>query len=105
LDWYPIFALQKSHLIGNCNDPASLDSVKWVINEIWPIILKSMPDAKLDLYGQNFPQEIQEIQSDSIRCMGETDDWRILSRYRVTLAPFRFGAGIKKYFFTLNNYS
>ena len=37
--------------LGNFNHPPNLDSIKYIVNDIWPKIHQKLPDAELHIYG------------------------------------------------------
>jgi glycosyltransferase involved in cell wall biosynthesis len=84
--------------IGSFRHPPNCDSVLWLKKEIWPLIRKSLPQAELHIYG-SYPSKLMMDLSDAregLIVRGETEDAiATLARYRVLLAPLRFGAGIK----------
>lgn len=85
-------------MIGNFRHPPNYDAVFWLKQEIWPRIRKLMPEAQVHLYGAYPPKEVMDLNhpSSGFIVKGWADDqYQTLSRYRVNLAPLRFGAGIK----------
>jgi hypothetical protein len=84
--------------IGNFKHPPNWDSVEWLHREIWPAIRRVLPDAELHLYGSYEPPKARDLQNPGagFLMMGRADDaLETMSRYRVCLAPLRFGAGQK----------
>ncbi|NND78319.1 MAG: glycosyltransferase, partial [Maribacter sp.] len=45
--------------IGNGKHAPNVDAIVWLKNEIWPLIRKSLPTAKLHVYGSYLPEHIQ----------------------------------------------
>lgn len=96
---------QRQHFvaIGNVNHPPNLDSFRLLARIVWPLIRTRLVgagicDAELHLYGSYPSQEFERLANPSqgIRTMGKARDaCETLSRYRVNLAPLRFGAGVK----------
>lgn len=85
-------------VIGNFRHPPNLDGVQWLHRELWPKIRALLPDATVTLYGAYPPQEVSALHdlSSGFLVGGWTPDARAaLERHRVSLAPLRFGAGVK----------
>ncbi|CAD8045495.1 unnamed protein product [Paramecium sonneborni] len=81
--------------LGNMSHRPNYDAVKRLRDRIWPIINKALPQAQLHIYGSNFPQDFVTKESDGFMCKGLMKEIDILGKYRVMLAPLRFGAGVK----------
>lgn len=84
--------------IGNGKHKPNVDAVLWLHKEIWPLIRKELPEAKLHIYGAYLPQQLTEKQNTKtgflVHGWGE-DVNQIMQQAKVNLAPLRFGAGIK----------
>jgi glycosyltransferase involved in cell wall biosynthesis len=83
--------------LGNFRHPPNLDSVRYLLSEVWPQLRVRLPSAELHLYGAYPPAEISAHKGKAgIFAHGPVIDHRAaLSRHRALLAPLRFGAGIK----------
>ncbi|MGJ8734531.1 MAG: glycosyltransferase [Cellulophaga sp.] len=84
--------------IGNGKHKPNVDAVLWLHKEIWPLIRKELPEAKLHIYGAYLPQQLTEKDNAKtgflVHGWGE-DANQIMQQTKVNLAPLRFGAGIK----------
>lgn len=83
---------------GNGKHAPNVDSFKCLKNEIWPLIRKALPEAKLHVYGAYLPQQVLEMDNakSGFHVHGWVDDLNNeVRKARVVLAPLRFGAGIK----------
>lgn len=79
---------------GNMPYFPNTDAAFFLAKEIFPIVLKNKPEAKLFLVGQNPSQRIMKLQSEKITVTGFVQD--IKAEYlksMVNVAPMRFGAG------------
>ncbi|CAD8183465.1 unnamed protein product [Paramecium pentaurelia] len=81
--------------LGNMSHRPNYDAVKRLKDKIWPIIVKALPQAQLHIYGSNFPAEFKTDEYNGFICKGLMKEIDILGKYRVMLAPLRFGAGVK----------
>ncbi|EDY83101.1 hypothetical protein VDG1235_2725 [Verrucomicrobiia bacterium DG1235] len=85
-------------MIGSFMHEPNWDAVRWCQKEIWPAIRSALPHAKLDIYGSYTPAKAKQLHSEKngFLIKGRADDAiSTLKRYRVNLAPLRFGAGLK----------
>lgn len=84
--------------IGNFRHPPNWDAVLWMKSEVWPAIRALLPQARLEIFGAYPPREAMEMHSPTegflVRGPAE-NQYAELSRFRASLAPLRFGAGIK----------
>lgn len=84
--------------IGTFRHSPNADAVRWLHREIWPRIRARLPQAELRVYGAYLTREFSELHdpTQGFLVEGYVDDaTEALSRARATLAPLRFGAGIK----------
>lgn len=82
--------------IGNFRHAPNADSVRWLRDEIWPLVRSALPEAEVHLYGAYPPRSIMELSGPGFIVKGPANDAvSTLQNYRVSLAPLRFGAGIK----------
>lgn len=88
--------------LGNFRHAPNADAVRWLKREGWAQIRAALPaehhDAQLHIYGAYPSREFMDMHSPrtGFRVHGPTEDaLDCLARARVSLAPLRFGAGIK----------
>jgi GT2 family glycosyltransferase len=86
--------------IGGFLHKPNVDSVIYFITEVWPRVLvkqKSMGRAfKFFIAGSNTPQEIRDLQSETVSVLGYVPDLSSLfDTIRISVAPLRYGAGLK----------
>ncbi len=82
--------------IGGFRHPPNADGVLYFAREIWPIIKTALPDVVFHVVGGAVPPQIQELQSDDFRIEGFVKDLRpLFKQCRLSVAPLRFGAGVK----------
>lgn len=84
--------------VGSFSHSPNVDGILWFVNEIFPKILKAIPDIKLNILGSNMLDKITKLESSSINIIGFVEQ-NVLSDYykksRIVVAPLRYGAGIK----------
>jgi hypothetical protein len=84
--------------IGNFRHAPNWDAVLWLKQQIWPLIRKQLPNAKLNIYGAYPPPKATDLHDDKSGFLvkGWVDDAVLaMQSAKVCLAPLRFGAGIK----------
>jgi hypothetical protein len=85
-------------MIGNFRHAPNYDATLWLKNKIWPLIREQLPTAEVDIYGAYPPKEIMSLSNpeDGFNVRGPVKDHMgMFQKYRINLAPLRFGAGIK----------
>jgi GT2 family glycosyltransferase len=82
--------------IGNYNHPPNVDAVRWLCQEVMPIVWQTLPNVNLTLAGSNPPPQVVELESARVRVTGYV---RHVASYfresRLFVAPLRWGAGMK----------
>ncbi len=84
--------------IGNFLHEPNWNAVLWLKQEIWPLIRRELPDARLHLYGAYPSQKVYQLHNpeEGFLVHGRAGSAaEVLQRSRVLLAPLRFGAGLK----------
>ena len=84
--------------IGNFRHAPNWDAVLWLKQNIWPLIHKQLPNAKLNIYGAYPPPKATDLHDEKsgFFVKGWVDDAVLaMQSAKVCLAPLRFGAGIK----------
>lgn len=84
--------------IGNFKHEPNWNAVLWMKEEIWPLIRKQLPEAKLYLYGSYPSKKVFQLSNpdNGFLIKGRASDaLSAISKAKVLLAPLRFGAGLK----------
>ena len=87
---------EKNRIIFTGNMPyyANYDAAIYFVKDIFPKVLKQIPDAKFFIVGQNPPRRIKALSSENVIVTGYVDDLRKeYLKSCVNVAPMRFGAG------------
>ncbi len=96
---HPAFSTRNSIIfVGGYGHPPNLDAVKWFVEEVFPAVLKSLPQLEFVIVGSNPPADLLALQSSSVRIVGEVSDERLAQLYdqaKAAVVPLRFGAGVK----------
>ena len=82
--------------IGGYQHSPNVDAVKYFTEDIMPLLRKQLPGVCFYIVGSNPPVEVQELTSVDIIVTGFVEDLTpLLDKMRVSVAPLRYGAGIK----------
>ena len=82
--------------IGSYNHTPNIDAVKWLCQEIMPIVWQTNPNIKVTLLGSNPNSEISALESDCITVTGYIDDVSpYFLSHKLSVSPLRYGAGMK----------
>lgn len=84
--------------IGNFWHEPNWDAVRYLKSTIWPLIRKIVPKATLSIYGAYCSEKVYQLanEKEGFLVKGRADDaFAVVSKSKVSLAPLRFGAGIK----------
>lgn len=72
------------------------NAARHFIEDILPLILKKVPDAKFMVIGGGASDELKKLQSEHVIFTGRVDDVRdYLEKCKVFVCPMTFGSGIK----------
>ena len=82
--------------VGNFSHLPNIDSIIYFVNQIFPIVRKTLPEMIFTVVGNNPPKEILELKSKNIIVTGYVPSTApYLENARVSVAPLRYGAGMK----------
>lgn len=82
--------------LGNYSHPPNVDAVKFLVAEIMPLLRQRIPSIQLYLVGNMPPEEVQSLACEDVIITGFVKELTpLLNKVRVSVAPLRYGAGIK----------
>ncbi len=83
--------------VGSYRHPPNVDAARWMVQDILPRVRERLPDLELQLVGADAPPEILALANwPGVRYLGHVPDLDpILDASLASVAPLRFGAGIK----------
>lgn len=84
--------------IGNFLHAPNHDTVVFLKEMIWPLLLVKFPEAKMQVFGAYPTPKIKSLHEPKLNFFvhGRAESsFEVISKGRVLLAPIRFGAGIK----------
>ena len=91
------FTLRRDWLfIGGFQHRPNIDAVLFFVKEIYPLVSEHLRDAKFYIIGDKAPPEIVALATERIIVAGLQRDVRpFFESVKLSVAPLRFGAGIK----------
>jgi GT2 family glycosyltransferase/glycosyltransferase involved in cell wall biosynthesis len=82
--------------VGGYQHPPNVDAVLSFVRDIFPRVRERLPDVKLYVVGSHPPVAIRDLASESVVVLGFVPDLKpLFDGARVSIAPLRFGAGVK----------
>ncbi len=79
---------------GNMSYYPNADAAKYFVREIFPLVLRRIPDARFLIVGQNPPKSVRQLSAANIEVTGFVEDLRAeYMKSSVAVSPVRFGAG------------
>lgn len=84
--------------VGGFGHKPNIDAVLWFVKEIFPLVVRQIPNIKLYVVGSNPPEEIKKLASNNVVVTGFVSDKELGELYnqcRIVVVPLRFGAGVK----------
>lgn len=82
--------------IGSYQHAPNVDAARWLVDEIMPLVRQEAPEIVLHLVGAGLPPDVVG-PGDGVIVRGWVEDLHedVFSQVRLTVAPLRFGAGLK----------
>lgn len=82
--------------VGGFQHPPNTDAVKYFVNEVMPIVRELIPGVCFYVVGSKVPAEILALAREDVIISGFIEDLDpFLAKIRVSIAPLRYGAGVK----------
>jgi O-antigen biosynthesis protein len=94
----PFFDRKDVAFIGNFAHPPNVDAMQYFTKEIWPRVRARLTDARLLIVGSGVTDAVRVLEDDTagIEIRGFVPDLAgLLRTCRLTVAPLRYGAGMK----------
>jgi glycosyltransferase involved in cell wall biosynthesis len=82
--------------IGCFRHPPNVDAVCHYVEEIFPEIKRALPDVTTYLVGSDPPPKVRDLAGRDVVVTGYVADLgKYLEKMRISIAPLRYGAGVK----------
>jgi glycosyltransferase involved in cell wall biosynthesis len=91
------FGLRRDWLfIGGFQHRPNIDAVLFFVREIYPLVSEHLRDAKFYIIGDKAPPEVVALATERVIVAGlQTDVRPFFGSVKLSVAPLRFGAGVK----------
>ena len=74
----------------------NVDGLRWFIKDVWPLVLARGVSSKLIIAGADAPVELTKLANSTTHFLGHVPDIEpIFGTARLSIAPIRYGAGLK----------
>ena len=82
--------------VGGYAHAPNVDAVQFLADEIMPLVWRTHPSIECLLAGSRMPPAVRQLARPGLVIMGEVANLdEFLDRVRLTVAPLRYGAGVK----------
>ncbi len=82
--------------VGGYQHTPNVDAVVFFVNEVMPALRKRLSGIRFHIVGSHPPAEVLALQAEDVEVVGFVEDLSsLLNQMRVSVAPLRYGAGIK----------
>jgi GT2 family glycosyltransferase len=82
--------------VGGFQHPPNTDAVTWFVHDVFPRVRAVLPDCKFHVIGSKVPPSILALADDRVIVHGYVEDIApYMDGCRVSVAPLRYGAGVK----------
>ena len=83
-------------LIGGFRHSPNVDAAEWLVSDVLPHLHAAAPGIECLIVGSHAPDSVRALARPGVRLLGQVPDLSpVLARLRLTVAPLRFGAGLK----------
>nr|WP_321985652.1 Hint domain-containing protein [uncultured Lichenicoccus sp.] len=82
--------------IGSFGHAPNADAAVWLVQAVMPLVWRQRPRLECVLAGRAMPEAVLRLARPGVAVLGEVADLdRVYDRVRLTVAPLRYGAGVK----------
>lgn len=72
------------------------ESIRWMLEEVWPVVHREVPRARLYLAGRKMPDEWMKADIEGVSVVGEVlDAMYFISSKKINVVPLLSGSGIR----------
>ena len=86
----------RCHHLGALDWAPSIQGLQWFMTEIWPQVLKRVPQAEFHIAGNNPPKNFQFPEDQNIFFHGRVEDATVFTHhYGISVIPLLAGSGMR----------
>ncbi|MBR1766453.1 MAG: glycosyltransferase [Bacteroidales bacterium] len=72
------------------------ESIRWLLEDVWPVVHREVPQAKLYLAGRKMPERWMKAQIEGVTVVGEVPDaMYFIGSKKINVVPLLSGSGIR----------
>jgi glycosyltransferase involved in cell wall biosynthesis len=93
----PFAARHGLAFIGGYSHAPNLDAAHWLVEAVMPLVWQVDASIECVLVGADLPASLRRLNDPRIVALGQVEDLdrAVFDRVRLTVAPLRYGAGVK----------
>lgn len=82
--------------IGSMDWLPNQEGIRWMLEEVWPVVHREVPQARLYLAGRKMPDEWMNAEIDGVTVIGEVPDaMHFIAGKQINVVPLLSGSGIR----------
>jgi hypothetical protein len=82
--------------VGGFGHEPNVDAARWLVEEVMPLVRLQAPEIVCFLAGSDMPVEVLGLRRPGVDVLSRVERLgELFERVRLTVAPLRFGAGVK----------
>ena len=82
--------------IGAMDWMPNQESIRWLLEEVWPVVHREVPQAHLYLAGRKMPERWMRAHIDGVTVVGEVPDaMQFIAGKQINVVPLLSGSGIR----------
>ena len=82
--------------IGAMDWMPNQESITWLLDNVWPVVHREVPQARLYLAGRKMPERLMQAHIDGVTVVGEVPDaMRFIAGKQINVVPLLSGSGIR----------
>ena len=82
--------------IGSYAHAPNRDAARWLVEAVMPLVRQADPEIECLLVGSDMPDAVRRLAGTGVAVLGHVADLgSVFDRVRLTVAPLRYGAGVK----------
>ena len=82
--------------VGGFNHGPNVDAIDYFVSQMMPLLRNKLPGIKINIVGSNPTNRVVDLAGPDVIVQGFVADLKtLLDKSRVSIAPLRYGAGVK----------
>ena len=82
--------------IGAMDWMPNQESITWLLDNVWPVVHREVPQARLYLAGRKMPDRLMQASVDGVTVVGEVPDaMQFIAGKQINVVPLLSGSGIR----------